>query len=96
MNNTNKNRYIFDNNTDSFIEFRTEKELKQYIDSHEHETVMIYNEENDSWIGYPAYIAYKIMLGKLSHEKFINSIKHNLMMLRNDTPNENFFSGSVA
>ena len=78
MKHSEKNKYIYDIDNDSFITFTTEEDLHGYIETHN--SVYLYDEKIDSWTSYPSQFAYKIMLGKLSHESFINSIKQNLMM----------------
>ena len=79
---TDNMKYIYDHNRNVYMEF-TEESFIEYCKAHidDNRTVFLYDDENDSYIGYPAHIALSIMQGNTSSEEFVNSIKQQLMMI---------------
>ena len=77
----NNTKYIYDHSRNVYLEI-TLDELKKYIDQNDLRTAFIFDNETETFTGYPVKIAYQIITNKLSKENFLNKIRNNLIMLK--------------
>lgn len=77
-----KKMYVYNKELNTYFEFSQDEFSKFYELNHKDiKTIYIFNNELNIWTGYPSHIAYKIMMGDISHDDFINNIKNKLMMI---------------